>query len=46
MTQFKLGIYLLAAQLVMLAFTYGFYAGIDERAAQDGVAAIIQEASR
>ena len=45
-SQIRIGIVLLAAQVILLTFMFGFHLGMDERAAQDGVSAIIQEATR
>ena len=44
--QFKLGICLLAAQLVLLLLTLGFHSGMDAQAETAGIAGIIQEAGR
>ena len=44
--QIRIGLALLAAQIILLAMTYGFHAGMDARAERDGIAGIIQEAGR
>lgn len=44
--QIRIGLVILAAQIIMLAMTYGFHAGMDARAERDGISTIIQEAGR
>ena len=44
--QIKLGIVLLAAQIVMLAMTLGFGSLMDRQAQADGVYEIIEKAGR
>ena len=42
----KLGLLLLAAQIVMLAMTLGFSGLLDRQAREDGVYTIIEQAGR
>lgn len=45
-SQIRIGLVLLAAQIIMLAMTLGFHAGMDRQAERDGISTIIQEAGR
>lgn len=42
----KLGLLLLAAQIVMLAMTFGFNGLLDKQAKDDGIYTIIEQAGR
>ena len=44
--QIRIGMALLAAQIILLAVTLGFHADMDARAARAGIANIITEASK
>ena len=44
--QIKIGMALLAAQVILLAVTLGFHAGMDRAAETAGINTIIQEAGR
>ena len=45
-SQIRIGIALLAAQIVLLALTMGFHQSMDARAERAGIANIIEEAAR
>ncbi len=42
----KIGVAVIIAQIVLLGTTMGFNASMDRQAGRDGIAAIIQEASK
>jgi len=42
----RIGIAVIIAQCILLAITLGFHAAMDRQAEQDGIATIIEEASR
>ena len=44
--QIRIGLALLAAQIILLALTMGFHQNMDARAERAGIAGIIQEAGR